>query len=59
MKLLSHNMLTSTCLKGVSVGYPLGINVSIVSINIYYNPIYLCMYNHISKFNFLATLLHI
>ncbi|PSN53018.1 Multifunctional methyltransferase subunit TRM112-like protein [Blattella germanica] len=25
MKLLTHNMLTSKCLRGVSVGYPLGI----------------------------------
>ncbi|XP_034933662.1 multifunctional methyltransferase subunit TRM112-like protein [Chelonus insularis] len=25
MKLLTHNMLTSKCLKGVNVGYPLGI----------------------------------
>ncbi|XP_051174448.1 multifunctional methyltransferase subunit TRM112-like protein [Leptopilina boulardi] len=25
MKLLTHNMLTSKCLKGVSVGYPLAI----------------------------------
>lgn len=29
MKLLTHNMLTSKCLKGVNVGYPLGIVVSI------------------------------
>jgi len=28
MKLLTHNMLTSKCLKGVNVGYPLGIVVS-------------------------------
>lgn len=27
MKLLTHNMLTSKCLKGVTVGYPLGIEV--------------------------------
>uniref|UniRef100_A0A1B6DIN9 Multifunctional methyltransferase subunit TRM112-like protein n=1 Tax=Clastoptera arizonana TaxID=38151 RepID=A0A1B6DIN9_9HEMI len=25
MKLLTHNMLTSKCIKGVNVGYPLGI----------------------------------
>ncbi|XP_063244883.1 multifunctional methyltransferase subunit TRM112-like protein [Bacillus rossius redtenbacheri] len=25
MKLLTHNMLTSKCMKGVTVGYPLGI----------------------------------
>jgi hypothetical protein len=29
MKLLTHNMLTSKCLKGVNVGYPLGIVVGI------------------------------
>lgn len=29
MKLLTHNMLTSKCIKGVNVGYPLGISVSI------------------------------
>lgn len=28
MKLLTHNMLTSRGLKGVTVGYPLGIVVS-------------------------------
>jgi multifunctional methyltransferase subunit TRM112 len=28
MKLLTHNMLTSKCLKGVQVGYPLKIIVS-------------------------------
>ncbi|GLV33922.1 tRNA methyltransferase subunit 11-2 [Carabus blaptoides fortunei] len=33
MKLLSHNMLTSTCLKGVSVGYPLGINANDIKVN--------------------------
>lgn len=32
MKLLTHNMLTSKCLKGVSVGYPLAILVSILYI---------------------------
>ncbi|XP_050481529.1 multifunctional methyltransferase subunit TRM112-like protein isoform X1 [Bombus huntii] len=32
MKLLTHNMLTSKCLKGVTVGYPLGIVVSFTSI---------------------------
>lgn len=25
MKLLTHNMLTSKCIKGVNIGYPLGI----------------------------------
>lgn len=29
MKLLTHNMLTSKCLKGVTVGYPLEIIVSL------------------------------
>ena len=28
MKLLTHNMLTSNIIKGVTKGYPLGINVS-------------------------------
>lgn len=28
MKLLTHNMLSSKCLKGVKVGYPLGLKVS-------------------------------
>lgn len=32
MKLLTHNMLTSKCLKGVTVGYPLGIVVSFKSV---------------------------
>jgi len=27
MKLITHNMLTSKCIKGVNVGYPLGILV--------------------------------
>lgn len=39
MKLLSHNMLTSMCLKGVTVGYPLGINANDVKVNeVYFNP---------------------
>lgn len=29
MKLLTHNLLTSRCIKGVNVGYPLGIIVSL------------------------------
>ncbi|KAK0085441.1 hypothetical protein PV325_005216 [Microctonus aethiopoides] len=37
MKLLTHNMLTSKCLKGVTTGYPLGIakdiKVSVVDFN--------------------------
>ena len=33
MKLLTHNMLTSKCLKGVTVGYPLGIVVSFGSVH--------------------------
>lgn len=32
MKLLTHNMLTSKCLKGVNVGYPLGIVVGIQNV---------------------------
>lgn len=31
MKLLTHNMLTSKCLKGVTVGYPLAIEVGVVA----------------------------
>ncbi|KAL3276174.1 hypothetical protein HHI36_020893 [Cryptolaemus montrouzieri] len=34
MKLLTHNMLTSKCLKGVSVGYPLGINATEVTTSV-------------------------
>nr|CAG4648429.1 EOG090X0LTV [Moina brachiata]SVE93410.1 EOG090X0LTV [Moina brachiata] len=33
MKLLTHNMLTSKCLKGVTVGYPLGIEAKEVKVN--------------------------
>ncbi|KAG5876112.1 hypothetical protein JTB14_013691 [Gonioctena quinquepunctata] len=33
MKLLTHNMLTSKCMKGVTVGYPLGINASDVRVS--------------------------
>ncbi|KAJ8928108.1 hypothetical protein NQ314_019334 [Rhamnusium bicolor] len=33
MKLLTHNMLTSKCMKGVSVGYPLGISASDVRVS--------------------------
>ncbi|XP_001607595.1 multifunctional methyltransferase subunit TRM112-like protein [Nasonia vitripennis] len=33
MKLLTHNMLTSKCLKGVTVGYPLGIEAKEVKIS--------------------------
>lgn len=36
MKLLTHNMLTSKCIKGVNVGYPLGISVSITIVYICY-----------------------
>ncbi|XP_026461960.1 multifunctional methyltransferase subunit TRM112-like protein [Ctenocephalides felis] len=32
MKLLSHNMLTSKCIKGVNVGYPLAIQATDVKI---------------------------
>ncbi|CAG9863854.1 unnamed protein product [Phyllotreta striolata] len=39
MKLLTHNMLTSKCIKGVSVGYPLKINASDVKeTEIDFNP---------------------
>ncbi|KAJ8947502.1 hypothetical protein NQ314_008580 [Rhamnusium bicolor] len=33
MKLLTHNMLTSKCMNGVSVGYPLGISASDVRVS--------------------------
>ncbi|XP_071444722.1 multifunctional methyltransferase subunit TRM112-like protein [Hetaerina americana] len=39
MKLLTHNMLTSKCLKGVSVGYPLGILAKDVKVSeVDFNP---------------------
>ncbi|XP_023028109.1 multifunctional methyltransferase subunit TRM112-like protein [Leptinotarsa decemlineata] len=39
MKLLTHNMLTSKCMKGVSVGYPLGLNASDVRVSeVDFNP---------------------
>nr|CAG4637538.1 EOG090X0LTV [Ceriodaphnia reticulata]SVE73345.1 EOG090X0LTV [Ceriodaphnia reticulata] len=39
MKLLTHNMLTSKCLKGVTVGYPLGILAKEVKVvEVEFNP---------------------
>ncbi|XP_028150745.1 multifunctional methyltransferase subunit TRM112-like protein [Diabrotica virgifera virgifera] len=39
MKLLTHNMLTSKCMKGVSVGYPLKINAQEVKVSeVEFNP---------------------
>ncbi|XP_044759335.1 multifunctional methyltransferase subunit TRM112-like protein [Coccinella septempunctata] len=39
MKLLTHNMLSSRCLKGVNVGYPLGIKVEEVTSSVVdFNP---------------------
>ncbi|KAF7265296.1 tRNA methyltransferase subunit 11-2 [Rhynchophorus ferrugineus] len=39
MKLLTHNMLTSKCVKGVNVGYPLTINASDVRVaDVDFNP---------------------
>lgn len=39
MKLMTHNMLTSKCLKGVLTGYPLTINATDVKINeVDFNP---------------------
>nr|SVE76177.1 EOG090X0LTV [Daphnia hispanica] len=39
MKLLTHNILTSKCLKGVTVGYPLGIVAKEVKVNeVDFNP---------------------
>nr|CAD7570404.1 unnamed protein product [Timema californicum] len=42
MKLLTHNMLTSKCIKGVSVGYPLKIEAKDVQVSeIDFNPEFL------------------
>ncbi|VEN41080.1 unnamed protein product [Callosobruchus maculatus] len=39
MKLLTHNMLTSKCMKGVSVGYPLSIKaLDIRTVEVEFNP---------------------
>lgn len=39
MKLITHNMLTSKCLKGVMTGYPLAINATDVKvIEVAFNP---------------------
>nr|CAG4638882.1 EOG090X0LTV [Cyclestheria hislopi] len=39
MKLLTHNMLTSKCLKGVNVGYPLGIIAKEIKVTeVEFNP---------------------
>lgn len=39
MKLITHNMLTSKCLKGVVTGYPLTINASDIKItDVDFNP---------------------
>ncbi|CAK1586214.1 unnamed protein product [Parnassius mnemosyne] len=39
MKLITHNMLTSKCLKGVVTGYPLAINATDVKISeVDFNP---------------------
>ncbi|XP_041986910.1 multifunctional methyltransferase subunit TRM112-like protein [Aricia agestis] len=39
MKLLTHNMLTSKCLKGVVTGYPLAINATDIKVNeVEFNP---------------------
>ncbi|XP_044260253.1 multifunctional methyltransferase subunit TRM112-like protein [Tribolium madens] len=39
MKLLTHNMLTSKCIKVVTVGYPLGITASDVRVSeVDFNP---------------------
>ncbi|XP_030765860.1 multifunctional methyltransferase subunit TRM112-like protein [Sitophilus oryzae] len=39
MKLLTHNMLTSKCIRGVNVGYPLSINASDVRVaDVDFNP---------------------
>ncbi|CAH1982409.1 unnamed protein product [Acanthoscelides obtectus] len=39
MKLLTHNMLTSKCMKGVSIGYPLAIKaLDIRTVEVDFNP---------------------
>lgn len=39
MKLITHNMLTSKCLKGVVTGYPLAINATNINITeVDFNP---------------------
>ncbi|XP_046968842.1 multifunctional methyltransferase subunit TRM112-like protein [Vanessa cardui] len=39
MKLITHNMLTSKCLKGVLTGYPLAINATNIKVNeVDFNP---------------------
>nr|CAG4641391.1 EOG090X0LTV [Eulimnadia texana] len=39
MKLLTHNMLTSKCLKNVQVGYPLGLKATDIKISeVEFNP---------------------
>ncbi|KPJ07138.1 tRNA methyltransferase 112-like [Papilio machaon] len=39
MKLITHNMLTSKCLKGVITGYPLAITATVVKVSeVEYNP---------------------
>lgn len=39
MKLLTHNFLTSKCIKGVTVGFPLGIEATEIKVNeVDFNP---------------------
>uniref|UniRef100_T1J7S4 Multifunctional methyltransferase subunit TRM112-like protein n=1 Tax=Strigamia maritima TaxID=126957 RepID=T1J7S4_STRMM len=39
MKLLTHNMLSSKCIKGVNVGFPLGITAREIKVNdVDFNP---------------------
>ncbi|XP_037559090.1 multifunctional methyltransferase subunit TRM112-like protein [Dermacentor silvarum] len=43
MKLLTHNMMTSKCIKGVNTGFPLGIVASETKvISVDFNPEFVC-----------------
>uniref|UniRef100_G3MSK9 Uncharacterized protein n=1 Tax=Amblyomma maculatum TaxID=34609 RepID=G3MSK9_AMBMU len=43
MKLLTHNMMTSKCIKGVNTGFPLGIVASETKVtSVEFNPEFLC-----------------
>ncbi|XP_023241506.1 multifunctional methyltransferase subunit TRM112-like protein isoform X1 [Centruroides sculpturatus] len=43
MKLLTHNFMTSKCIKGVNVGYPLGIVAHKISkTKVDFNPEFVC-----------------
>lgn len=43
MKLLTHNMMTSKCIRGVNVGFPLGIVVKETKeVSVDFNPEFVC-----------------